>query len=87
MADEKQQTEERQEPRDMTGWSEEEIERGSTFVERFMSACRDVKAMRDGLKPERDWREVWAELQQEIAEEERLEREAEQLTMKRAGRA
>ena len=64
------------EEQDMTGWSEEDIKRYNEFVEGFISACKEVRAMRDGLIPEPDWRETWAELQREIAEEERLEREA-----------
>ena len=66
------------EEQDMTGWSEEEIERGSTFTERFMAACREVKAMRDELipKPTIGWREMLEQIEREAQEEERLEREA-----------
>mgnify|MGYP007056274363 CR=1 FL=1 len=68
------------EPRDMTGWSEEEIERGSTFVERFIEACKEVKAMRDGLIPEPTMTidEMLDQIEREAQEEERLEREAAQ---------
>ncbi|MBR1579306.1 MAG: hypothetical protein IJ668_02265 [Selenomonadaceae bacterium] len=85
MAEEKQVAE-----RDMTGWSEEEIERGSTFIDRFMAACRDVKAMRDGLKPKPtiSIEEMLAQIEREAQEEERLEREAELAKQaKRAARA
>ena len=73
MSDEKQQTEEI----DMTGWSEEEIERGETFVEGFIRACREVRAMRDGLIPEPtiSIEEMLDQIEREAQEEERLERD------------
>ncbi len=66
------------ETRDMTGWSEEEIERGSTFNERFIEACKEVKAMIEGRapKPTISWREILDQIEREAQEEERLEREA-----------
>mgnify|MGYP006916072969 CR=1 FL=1 len=66
------------EERDMTGWSEEEIERGATFVEGFIRACKEVRAMRDGLipKPTMTWREMLDQIDREAEEEERLECEA-----------
>lgn len=78
------------EERDMTGWSEEEIERGETFTERFMRSCRQVKAMRDGLIPEPtiSFDEMMDQIYREVEEEERLEREAELAKQaKRAARA
>ena len=73
MSDEKQQTEEI----DMTGWSEEEIERGETFIEGFIRACREVRAMRDGLIPEPtiSIEERLDQIEREAQEEERLERD------------
>ncbi|MBR1579307.1 MAG: hypothetical protein IJ668_02270 [Selenomonadaceae bacterium] len=73
MSDEKQQTEEI----DMTGWSEEEIERGETFIEGFIRACREVRAMRDGLIPEPtiSIEEMLDQIEREAQEEERLERD------------
>ena len=61
---------------DMTGWSEEEIERYNDFVDGFISACKEVKAMREGRLPEHTWDELKARLEKELEEEERLEREA-----------
>ena len=71
---------ETKETRDMTGWSEEEIERGETFVEGFIRACKEVRAMRDGLipKPTMTWREMLDQIDREAEEEERLECEATQ---------
>lgn len=68
------------ETRDMTGWSEEEIERGSTFNERFIEACKEVKAMIEGRapKPTISFEEMLAQIEREAQEEERLEREAAQ---------
>ena len=68
MAEEKQ-TEER----DMTGWSEEEIERGSTFVERFMRSCKEVKAMREGRIKGQSLEDFFAEMEalaEEVAKED-----------------
>ena len=70
------------EERDMTGWSEEDIKRYNEFVEGFISACKEVRAMRDGRLPEPTWDELKARLEKELEEEERLEREASKSVIK-----
>ena len=73
MADEKQQTEERQEPRDMTGWSEEEIERGETFIDGFIRSCKEAKAMREGRIKGQSLEDFFAEMEalaEEVAKED-----------------
>ena len=62
------------EERDMTGWSEEEIERGSTFTERFMRSCREAKAMREGRLPSRSLKDFFARMEAVAAEEEAKEK-------------
>lgn len=57
------------EEKDMTGWSEEEIERGETFMEGFIRACKEVRAMRDGKLPERSLEDFFARMDALIAEE------------------
>ncbi len=61
--------EKKSEPRDMTGWSEEEIERGETFIEGFIRSCKEAKAMRDGHLKGQSLTEFFTEMDALIAEE------------------
>ena len=50
--------------------AEEKYERYCSIEESIIQACKEVNLMRKGLLPKRNWRDLWAELEQELAEEE-----------------
>ena len=55
--------------------AEEKYERYCSIEESIIQACKEVNLMRKGLLPKRNWRDLWAELEQELAEEESFERQ------------
>ena len=59
--------------------AEEKYERYCSIEESIIQACKEVNLMRKGLLPKRNWRDLWAELEQELAEEESFERQPQKI--------
>ena len=44
-----------------------------TIEESIIESCKEINLMRKGLLPERNWRDLWEELEKESAEDDKEE--------------